>query len=424
MKINFLNLIDILGVFMVEISVVMPAYNAIEFLDEAINSIINQSFKDLEIICVDDGSTDNTLEVLQGYASKDDRIQVYHQENQGAGGATNTGISKAKGKYIYLMDADDILDLHALEELYNIMEEKDLDFVIFKAISYDEDTKSYYEHDYYTMSLLHEVVGDSVFHWRDIGNRIFHISVTPWCKLYRHDLIKRSGAKFPLHLIYHDNIFFYEILFNSNRLYFYDKFLYTRRVHSSSLVNSHNEKNVHSIETNNLIIKTFMDYGYFEDYKYMLYNRKIHLVNFRYQLVKDEFKEYYFTETKKDYVKIIGHEKYEDFYSSLIEVNRALFDNVINSDTHVEYDLRNEISQLKRDKVDLEKNKKNLESTNTNLQNEINSLKKKNKKLNNKNKKLNKKINDLNKFNESLLSSNSWKLTKSFRTVGNFLRKL
>ena len=130
---NFFSLYDDLGVFMVEISVVIPAYNAVAYLDEAINSIINQSFTDLEIICVDDGSTDNTLDVLQSYASKDDRIQVYHQENQGHDGAIDTGISKAKGKYIYLMDADDILDLNALEELYDIMEEKDLDFVIFKA---------------------------------------------------------------------------------------------------------------------------------------------------------------------------------------------------------------------------------------------------------------------------------------------------
>ena len=84
---------------MVEISVIIPAYNAIDYMDESLDSIINQSFKDLEIICVDDGSTDNTLERLEYYASKDSRIQVYTQENQGPGGATNTGLSKAKGKY-------------------------------------------------------------------------------------------------------------------------------------------------------------------------------------------------------------------------------------------------------------------------------------------------------------------------------------
>ena len=394
---------------MVEISVVIPAYNAIEYLDEAINSIINQSFRDLEIICVDDGSTDNTLEVLQSYASRDSRIQVYHQENQGPGGATNTGIAKAKGKYIYLMDADDVLDLNALEELYNIMEEKDLDFVIFKAIHYDQDTDKYYENDYYTMPILHEHVGDSVFNWKDLGNVIFNMCVTPWSKLYRHDLIKESGAKFPLHLIYHDNIFFFEILFNSSRIYFYDKFLYKRRVHSSSLVNSHNEKSVHIIETLNLLVKTFMDYGHFEEFKTDLYNRKVSISNYRYKLIKEEFKGFFFDEMRKDFVKIIGHEKYDEFYSNLYSGNRAVFDNVIQSNNHVEYDLRNEISSLK--------------SNNKKLKKEIKSLKKDKNSLKKKNKKLNEKIDDLNKFNKSLLNSKSWKLTKPFRKLMNFRKK-
>ena len=302
---------------MVEISVIIPAYNAIDYMDESLDSIINQSFKDLEIICVDDGSTDNTLERLEYYASKDSRIQVYTQENQGPGGATNTGLSKAKGKYIYFMDADDILELNALEELYDIIEEKNVDFVIFKAINYDQDTGEYFENRYYTMPILHECVGDSIFNWRDIGETIFSICVTPWSKLYKHDVIKKSGAKFPLHLIYHDNLFFWDILFNSDRIYFHDKFLYRRRVHSSSLVNSHNEKSVQTIKTSNLITQKFIDYGYFEDFKAKLYNRKVYLCDCRYRLIRDEFKDFFFIEMKKDFEKILPHEKYDDFYSNL-----------------------------------------------------------------------------------------------------------
>ena len=401
---------------MVEISVVFPAYNAVDYMDEAMNSIINQSFKDLEIICIDDGSTDNTLEVLQSYASKDDRIQVYHQENKGAGGALIAGISKAKGKYIYMMDADDILDLNALEELYDIMEEKDLDFVIFKAINYDQDTGKYIEDKYFAMPHLYECVGDSIFYWKDIGNSIFDICVTPWSKLYRRELFENILDDYPNRLIYHDNILFFRILFNSKRAYFYDKFLYTYRIHSSSTINSPNKKSVQTIETNNLIIKTFMDYGYFEDYKVTLYNRKIHLVNKRYGLIGDEFKEYFFTEMKKDFEKIIGHEKYDDFYSNLYSRHRVIFDNVIQSNNHVEYDLRNEISSLKTDNSKLEKDITLLKSDNGKLKNKMKSLK-------NKNNKLNKEVNDLTKFKKSILSSKSWKLTKPFRAFLNFFRK-
>ena len=177
---------------MAEISVILPAYNAIDYLDESLNSIINQSFRDLEIICVDDGSTDNTLELLNEYAKKDERIQVYSHENRGPGGATNTGLSKATGKYIYLMDADDILDLTALEEFYNIMEEKDVDMIIFPSILYYEDTETYEKDEYFSMSKIYEIVGDNVFNWRDIDDLIFKISVTPWSKLYKHEIIKKS----------------------------------------------------------------------------------------------------------------------------------------------------------------------------------------------------------------------------------------
>ena len=407
---NFFSLYDDLGVFMVEISVVIPAYNAVAYLDEAINSIINQSFTDLEIICVDDGSTDNTLDVLQSYASKDDRIQVYHQENQGHDGAIDTGISKAKGKYIYLMDADDILDLNALEELYDIMEEKDLDFVIFKAISYYQDTGEYVEENYYTMSRLHECVGDSVFYWKDIGDVIFSICVTPWSKLYRADLIKKCRKDYSGGLIYHDNILFFKMLFNSKRAYFNDKFLFTHRIYSSSTVHAHNERSVDIIRTYNLIVKTFMDYGHFEEFKEGLYNRKVSACNYRYDLINDEFKEFFFSEMKKDFEKIIGNEKYDEFYSSLYSFNRKFFDNVIKSSNHIEYDLRNELHDLTNES---EK-----------LKNEVNSLNNQVKNLKRKNKGLQKKNKSLSKFKKSVLSSKSWKITKPFRALLNYLRKL
>ena len=387
---------------MVEISVIIPAYNAVDYLDEAISSIINQSFRDLEIICVDDGSTDNTLEILQSYASKDDRIQVYHQENQGVGGAINTGISKANGKYISVVDADDVLDLNALEELYNIMEEKDLDFVILKAINYDENTGEYYEDPYFTMPVLHECVGDSVFDWRDIGNKIFNICVTTWSKFYKKELIKENNIKMPLNLIYEDNIFFWQILFNSSKIYFYDKFLYTRRVHSSSIVHSHNEKSMDTLKITDLVTQTFIDYGYFEDYKEILYNKKVSVVHYRYDLIKEEFKELLFTEMKKYFEKIRDSEEYGEFYSYLYSSNKFIFDNVLESDSYVEYDLRKELHNLKSDYHDLES--------------EVNSLEKKNKELD-------EKVKDLTKINNRLLSSKSWKITKPFRAFMNFIRK-
>ena len=89
---------------------------------------------------------------------------------------------------------------------------------------YDENTKEYYLEDYFTMLVLSECVTNSTFEWRDIGDKIFDISLTPWSKFYKHDLIIRSRAKFQVNTIFQDNIFFWDILFNSNKIYFYDIF--------------------------------------------------------------------------------------------------------------------------------------------------------------------------------------------------------
>lgn len=112
-----------LGVFMVKVSVVIPVYNT-EYLRKALDSIVNQTLKDIEIICVNDGSTDGSLGILEEYKDKDSRIKIFSQENQGQGAARNYGLNEVSGKYTYFMDSDDILELNALKELYDICEEK------------------------------------------------------------------------------------------------------------------------------------------------------------------------------------------------------------------------------------------------------------------------------------------------------------
>ena len=106
---------------MVKISVVIPVYNVENYLEECLDSIVNQTMKDIEIICVNDGSTDGSLNILNDYAARDERFTVVSQENGGHAVATNRGMSMATGKYLYLMDSDDILKVEtALEDTYKI----------------------------------------------------------------------------------------------------------------------------------------------------------------------------------------------------------------------------------------------------------------------------------------------------------------
>ena len=136
---------------MVKVSVVIPVYNVEDFLAECLDSICNQTLEDIEIICVNDGSKDSSLDILNDYAADDSRITVLDQENGGHAVATNRGMELAQGKYLFLMDSDDILDLNALELSYNLAEEKQVDFVIFQAINYYMDKNQLIEEENYSI---------------------------------------------------------------------------------------------------------------------------------------------------------------------------------------------------------------------------------------------------------------------------------
>lgn len=125
----------------IKVSVIVPVYNVEKYLKEAMDCIINQTLKEIEIICVDDGSTDSSLDILNKYADKDNRIIILEQENQGAGVARNTGLDIARGEYLSFLDPDDFFELTLLEEFYEKAISCDADIVVCGLNTYDETKK-------------------------------------------------------------------------------------------------------------------------------------------------------------------------------------------------------------------------------------------------------------------------------------------
>ena len=125
---------------MPKVSVILPVYNVEAYLDEALYSLEEQTLKDIEIIAVNDGSTDNSLSILDKHALTDKRISIYSQKNKGLSGARNTGLNLCQGEYVYFMDSDDIIDKTALEECYNYAKKHDADVCLFDAeVFYEKD---------------------------------------------------------------------------------------------------------------------------------------------------------------------------------------------------------------------------------------------------------------------------------------------
>ncbi|WP_407376086.1 glycosyltransferase family 2 protein [Methanobrevibacter sp.] len=315
---------------MVKVSVVIPVYNVEDFLGECLDSIINQTLKDIEIICVNDGSQDRSLEILNEYASRDERMTVLDQENGGHAVATNRGMRLATGKYIFFMDSDDILELTALEETYNVAEERNVDFVIFQAINYYMDTGELVEAENYSMNELADFVGDSVFNYRDIRDYVFKITVTPWSKLYNREFVMKNNIIYPEGFVFDDNVFFYDTLFAADRITFLRKHLFKRRWYSTSSTTSGGQHFANYIDICDLIWQVFFKYGEFDNYKENLLHKKFYTNFHWYRHIKPEFKQYFLDRLREDYRRIASDEEFKQYIiKDLTDAERRVFESVL-----------------------------------------------------------------------------------------------
>ena len=125
----------------VKVSVIIPVYNTEKYLDETLNCVQDQTFKNMEIICVNDGSKDNSLNILKKHARKDSRIKIIDKENGGVSIARNTAMKNAKGKYIAFLDSDDLLAPYAIDEVYNLAEKYDADVTQYASTTFKDGEK-------------------------------------------------------------------------------------------------------------------------------------------------------------------------------------------------------------------------------------------------------------------------------------------
>ena len=112
-----------------KISIIIPVYNVAQYLDKALDSVVNQTYKDIEIICVNDGSTDNSLQIIENYAKKDKRIKVINQDNSGLYVVRQNGVKVATGDYITYVDGDDWLDADACDKIVSVAENSNADII-------------------------------------------------------------------------------------------------------------------------------------------------------------------------------------------------------------------------------------------------------------------------------------------------------
>lgn len=212
------------------VSIIVPIYNVIKFIDRGLNNILLQSYSNFEVLLIDDGSTDGSGDYCEQWAQKDKRIRTYHKENGGAGSARNFGIKRAKGKYIYFFDIDDLMSLDLLSYNVKIMEDKKVDFVLFGFSSIEVDRNlideiSFIEQEIHSNEELKNIYVDSILLSK-------HGNGFPWNKFYRRAFLEENHILYENQRIQQDEVFNLKLYPFLQKAYISSKILYTYFVYN------------------------------------------------------------------------------------------------------------------------------------------------------------------------------------------------
>ena len=217
-----------------KITVVVPVYNVEDYVEGCVDSVLNQTYKDFELILVDDGATDSSGEICDRLAQTDDRIRVIHQQNKGLGGARNTGIKAADTEYLFFLDSDDSIEPDTLKKLMEAALEKQADIVIFGYVSVNEQGEILNE-------FSNELPKNMVMSPEEHPELLLAVP-NAWNKLYKRKLFTENNIRYPERLWYEDLHTTPKLMLHAKRVAVIDDKLYLYLIRSGSIMNNPNVK--------------------------------------------------------------------------------------------------------------------------------------------------------------------------------------
>ncbi|MDO4622183.1 MAG: glycosyltransferase [Eubacteriales bacterium] len=227
------------------VSVLIPAYNVAPYIRECLDSVLRQTMQDFEIVCVDDCSTDTTGDILYEYAERDPRIRVCrHEVNKGQSAGRNLALSMAKGTYVYMLDADDMIEPCALEELTGICRKQNLDVVGFETRQFAEDPR--FANAAAVRTIIYrdtEVMTGREALCYCMENEVFSLSTPTF--MMRREYLNTNGIRFQEGILHEDVGYIYELICRAERIRFLHKVYFIRRIRAqSTMTKGFTDKNI------------------------------------------------------------------------------------------------------------------------------------------------------------------------------------
>lgn len=326
-----------------KVSVIIPVHNSEQYLEECLDSVIKQSLKDIEIVCVNDGSTDNSLKILNKYAKNDNRFIILDETNQGAGISRKKGLYISNGEYVAFVDADDILNTKYFELAYKNGKKNNSEIVLFKAKYFDTSKKKEFLPDKYDLSKFFPKdtnFDKFTFNWKDVKPLVFNTFSNIWACLFESNFLKSNDFYFPKKLSFNDVPIHVQSVLTANRLSFVPEPLYYYRLfNEGSITNvSHSNKKVFDFfEINHFIEDYLISKDLLDEFRQELI--QFRLEHFTYHLNKIDKSEKaiiekFFKLVKKEFLKFKLNENEFELLSDFYKIR---FLSKIDSSSYSEY---------------------------------------------------------------------------------------
>ena len=317
-----------------KISIITPVYNADLYLEECLNSLVNQTLEDIEIICVNDNSKDKSLKILQNFAKKDKRIKIINfDETSGQSRARNVAFESVSGEYVGFVDADDFVDLDMFEKMYK--KAQNADMVMCQAKVFDDKVKTYKDDDYFALECFDDKFAEKPFTHEDTVDFITEINVSVWNKIYCTDFLKKLGVKFQEGFIYEDLPYFYEVYTQAKKVVLLKEFLYSYRINNQNSTMTRTDKNVKDrVDMASLTYDILKKQKYFEKIKSTLLNTIIHDLFYRCLIIDSRYQKEYFFRMQK-FFKTLDTTDIDDtliksrYYPHFCEIKKRSYEEIV-----------------------------------------------------------------------------------------------
>lgn len=283
----------------IKISVIVPVFNKQQYLKECLDSLISQSLKDIEIICVDDGSTDNSPSIIEEYSNTDKRIRTFSQENSGPGSARNRGLKESVGEYVAFIDADDWIEEDALEKTYDDAIVNESDLVLFNALEHlpENVTKA---RVYYPESI------EGSFNYTEHPDLIMNNYQIVCTKIHRRTFLEENDIHFDENGLFEDVFFHVKSIVKSCRISYINEFLYNYRridLNTRQFNSIRSKKCVTFLDISNAVQSLLIDEVIYDSYEENFFKFKVTEIRNLFNNINDDYKNDFYHLIRDDFNK-------------------------------------------------------------------------------------------------------------------------